>query len=329
MSLPYILPETSALHYAQSKDEVLSYAKQLKAYGGVECEREEKERRELRLKSIILHGIHLPFQWCVGRISADDVARRVNGQHSSEVFLNLTDEDWEQVRFPVPICWQEYHCDNAIDLAYLFEQFDPHWSSRSLEDKMGVHLAVYSDLLGQVETAVATRVTTGLVWYRQTVSGHKASDGAQFGLIHEDPAIREFLRWCGTFLKLRKTPEMFNKPVIGALYHTALLNKEHEPERVKTFWKEVALGAPNSPPESVEYKLAEFIAAAQNSATEWPATIRRQFHGNKQRPSDKDVFATCLRAASSLFRRTVIEQIFVASKRRSAADLVEAYFPIG
>jgi hypothetical protein len=209
-------------------------------------------------------------------VPAKRLSRRVNGQHSSEVFLSLTPEEWAQVVFPVTVAWEEYECDSTRDLAVLFEQFDPYWSSRTREDLIGAHLGIHEHLRHAVDRYVATRVTAGIVWYREKVLAFRRTDERQFAIIHENHDVHAFLTWCGSFLQKHKTAEMFKTPVLAAVYHTT----RHGDEDARAFWKRVASGKAPLDADTVEYKLAESLDLAHAIDREWPAAIRRQLKGH-------------------------------------------------
>jgi hypothetical protein len=234
-----------------------------------------------------------PFRWSVGHVPASGLSRRVNGQHSSEVFLGLTPEEWAQVVFPVTITWEEYACESTRDLAVLFEQFDPYWSSRNREDLIGAHLGIHDDLRHAIDRYVATRVTAGVVWYREKVLGVRSTAERQFSIIHEHHDIHAFLTWCGSFLQKHKTAEMFKKPILAAVYHTA----RDGDEDARGFWKRVASGKAPLDADTTEYKLADILDLAHHMDGEWPAAIKRQLKGHKQHPSDAFALAHVAQAA--------------------------------
>ncbi len=130
----------------KSKEEVLKLARRLNAHGGIECERQEKAAREAKIRAKILGGEMRPFTWALGKVLENSTTARVDGQHSSRVFETLGEEDWASVKLPVVVFWEEHDCDKMTDLALLFEQFNPPWSSRNAEDLMGAHAGIHEDL---------------------------------------------------------------------------------------------------------------------------------------------------------------------------------------
>jgi hypothetical protein len=274
----------------RTKDEVLKEAQRLKGFGGTECEREEKEKRKEKIKSKILSGDMRPFTWAVGEVRGGPT-RRVDGQHSSEVFLELTEEEWRQVRLPVIVFQEWYDCETLRDLPVLFEQFNPPWSSRNAEDLIGAHFGIHEDLQGRIDRHVATRITHGMSWYARKVEGRGKDSTRQFNMVHENHDTHAFLIWCGSFLQRRKTEEMFHPSVVGAMRHTFCA----EDETYCDFWKMVAGGKATNEEGTPAYKLAKFLEDLADPQAEWPRSIAKHF-GTKRRPSEAQVFATCLAA---------------------------------
>lgn len=274
----------------KTKEEVLVKAAELKGYGGTECERQEKDARKRKIKSKILGGEMRPFTWAVGQVG--DLTRRVDGQHSSEDFLELTPEEWAQVRFPVVVFWEHNDCDTLRDLAVLFEQYNPPWSSRNTEDLIGAHFGIHADLRPLEDRHVNARVTAGMAWYAEKAQGKPRSPGAQFQIVHDDGDAHAFLLWCGSFLQRKKTEEMFHPAVIGAMRHTY---RADDPT-TQSLWKQVALGKKNNEEGSPAYKLAVFLEMLADAEAEWPRAVSKNFTGKGKKPSEAQVFATCLRA---------------------------------
>lgn len=316
------LKETRMLTLRTS-DEVRECAAQLKGYGGTESEREDKAIRKLRIKNKILSEEVTPFRWCIGIVTDPDgpLRRRVNGQHSSEVFLELAPEEWASVRFPVVVIWEEYQCDGRVDLANLFEQFDPQWSSRDGKDIMGAHLGIHENLRSVINRRIALLVATGIVWYRNAVEGQQIPSEAKYQIVHENHDLHHFLSWCGSFLQKGKTEEMHRSSVIASMYMTA------KDEAAKGFWKRIAAGKAAHDADSVEYKLAEFLEMCHDSETDWPRSVTRHFkHSAKRpRPGELDVFATCLRAFRSWQKGSKVADIFTPAKDRKASQIAQEF----
>ena len=309
-----------------TKDQVLALAAELDMLGGTIGERAESERREAWLKEIILAGETLPFIWASAKIPTEvpPFEQRVNGQHSSKVFLQLSDEEWEQVQWPIVIIMQKYLCDSREDFGVLFEQFDNARSLRSKADKIGVHLGFYPDVEPHLKDRdMAVHLIRGLRWYRSKVDGLKITDEGEFHLIHMNHDIHAFLRFGGSFLSHKKTPELLRDSILAAMYHTT----RREPRDAQDFWLGVASGIGHHAADSVSYKLADFFMCYHQKNYPWPQSIQRHLKKGKK-PSDLDVFATCLRAFMTWRRDIKMGEIFISSRGKDAAELVKQFYPL-
>ena len=264
-------------HICRTPEEVLNIVAELDRCGSAEFEREfyEDKKHVRELKAALLSGLMLTFQWCLALVTATGIWRRVNGQHSSRIFRELSEEEWQQIQFPVVIYWEEYACDTELDMAELFEQFDQTWRGRSPEDYVGFHLAMHPDLREPIGRHLALHLTGGMRWYFEKLrqQSYTALESHQF--LHV-PSHHPFLAYCGGTLSKNKTHEMLHKAVIAAIFHTL----RHDTEEIRAFWKQVALGMNSNPEGSPELKLAEFLehvddkelgmAQADTAPMAWP-----------------------------------------------------------
>lgn len=308
-------------------EEVLAEAKQLESYGGSESEREERERRETQIKERILAGDMTPFRWAVGHVPSLHLRRRVNGQHSSKVFLRMTEEEYKMVRFPVYIEYEEYECETEIDLATLFEQFDPHWSSRTRPDYIGAHLAVHPGLSKEMSRFAADKAVQGLTWYLEKVDGYdRSSAHEQFELLHKNSEYERFFRFCG-YKELnpnKKINEMCHVAVVAAMFHTTRQGSDED----RNFWRTVAAGPEGNPDEdSHAYKLAVFLETAVRRQCEWSARVRGLFK-NKQNPNAIEIFTTCLRVFAAWKKGLRLTEAFAAVRDQSAKESVLKLYPL-
>ena len=98
-------------------------------------------------------------------------------------------------------------------------------------------------------------------------------------------------------------------------------------EDSRSFWKRVASGKAPLDADTVEYRLADILDLARTMDREWPSAIRRQLKGHKQHPSEKDLFATCLRACMASIQGTKVVDVFTPAKNRSGGQLVADLYP--
>jgi len=301
-------------------DEVRQHAIKLKGYGGTECEREDKAVRKRRIKAKVLGDEMTLFRWAVGHVLTTGLRRRANGQHSSEVLLELTPEEWAKVRFPIVIVWEEYDCDTIRDLPVLFEQFDPQWSNRDGNDIMGAHLGIHEDLhAAGIKGRLALIVANGIVWHRHSVEGLNMPKEAKYQIIHENHDTHAFLTWCGSFLQKGKTEEMHGCTVIAAMYRTA------KDDASRAFWKRVAGGKVVNEEDTVEFKLVVFLEMCRDKQAEWPRSVSKSFRLGSNTPTDLDIFATCLRAFSAWRKGTKDSDIVVSAKGKKAAQIAQDF----
>jgi hypothetical protein len=311
----------------KTRDEVIELAAKLKGYGGTECERQEKEGRKEKIRAKIFGGEMRPFTWAIGEVVGGPhkgLIRRVDGQHSSEVFLEMTTEDWSRVPFPVVAVWEHYECDDIIDMAVLFEQFNPSWSSRSSEDLVGAHVQIHEDLRDLKDRFVLDKVTKGMAWYARGVLGLDKASTRQFMIVHDNHDTHAFLLWCGSFLQKGKTNEMLHPATVGAMRHMF----DAENPDPSEFWKRVATGGKTQNEEgSPEYKLADFLAGIADPVNaDWPKSVAKHF-GKSARPADNQVFATCLNAFTGSHAGKRMGDIFVPVKKGQRLKEIAAQYP--
>jgi len=315
----------SAVYRLFSKDEILAKARELKDLGSTSTEREEKERRKKNIKNKLLSGQMIVFHWATGTVHG--IAKRVNGQHSAEVFLELSDDEWAMIEpyFPIVIITTDYSCDTEQDRAYLFNQFDPGWSSRNTEDHVGVHMALEPDLLG-LTTWAGVKAAQGLIWYHEEVEGWaKQAPEAYYGIFHHNSDIHRFLHFLRD-IKLQKSrhKELALRPVIGAMFHTT----RSENLVADAFWRHISGGVGAIlDGNSLEHKLADFLGSAANHDYKWPGDMTRKF-ANKRRPNDVEIFATCLRLYTAHMNHVVHAETFERLKVTTAKDVVELLLPL-
>jgi len=315
------------IHKLMTMDEVLAEARLLDSYGAYEGEREERERRETNIRERILSGEMTPFRWCVGYVPSIGLRRRVNGQHSSHVFLKLTEEEYKMVHFPVFIVYEEYECETEIDVATLFEQFDQHWSARSREDYIGAHLAVHPELNQRMSRVAADKVVQGLMWYLENVEGFdKGSAHEQYELLHKNSEYETFMYFCGYGqLNLnKKLKELCHRAVVAAMFHTTRQGSAED----RDFWKVVS-GGPQSilDGDSHHAKIAAFLEHAVTQNYDWPTKIRGQFK-NKKNPNPIEIFATCLRVFAAWKKGHRLTEAFVSLREQSAQYTVIHLYPL-
>lgn len=324
--MSFQLTKAEVLHL-HTKEEVLAFIEKITNYGGTINERKLSLSRCERIKNKILSGEMLPFTWVIAYIEAMKRRQREDGQHSMYTFVHLmTAEDWELVRFPVVVIYQEYVCETEVDSSALFEQFNASWSARSRVDMIGVHLAANPELKAVITAEQADKAVQGLQWYLENVEDYpRGSVHAQFELLHRNGAFLKFYRFLGEDLKLdKKTRALAHKAVIAAMFHT-LQQGTVEDER---FWRKVS-----ARPESIldeashEYKLAEFLQKSIIQRGDWTARQLKQFYTNKN-PNPVEIYATCLRVFGAWKDHLPITEAFRSVLDKTAKDVTRELYPL-
>ena len=308
-------------------EEVIREASDLKVYGKTDSERDFRPYRAAKIREVLVQGYTTPFNWFTGEVPSTGLKRRVDGQHSSEVFLTLTPEEQEQVVMPIYIVRGHYFCDTEEDLAFLFMQFNQPWSSRSQEDYLGAYLANRPAVAEQINRHAAKYATAGLQWYLQKAESYPGKDQkGQFSLVLRNSAIETFLAFCGhDGLNLqRRNAEISQRPVVAAMFHTTRQGEERD----RQFWRQVAGGrVVNTDEESHEYKLAAFLEGTRDPDYEWPAAVRKRFK-NEYRPNHVEIFATCLRVFAAGKQHRPIREAFLPVPDQNVMTIIARLYPL-
>ena len=314
--------------YLQTKEAVLAFIEKITSYGGTINERKLSLSRCERIKEKILSGEMLPFTWVLAFIEAVHRWQREDGQHSMYTFGHLmTAEDWELVRFPVVVLYQEYACETEIDSSALFEQFNASWSARSRVDMIGVHLAAHPELKAAITPEQANKAVQGLQWYLENVEDYpRGSVHAQFELLHQNGEFAKFYRFLGhAGLNLdNTTKELAHKAVIAAMYHTTRQGDDGD----TLFWRVVS-----SRPEAIldetchEHKLAVFLKKAIRDRCDWTSRQLRDFYTNKN-PNPLEIYATCLRVFAAWRKQLPITEAFAPVGDLTAKDVTKKLYPL-
>lgn len=307
--------------------EAIAVARRFHDMGGTQYERELQESRTERIREKMLGGEHVLFNLASGTVLENNLTSRVDGQHTTELFLELTEAEWKEVRFPIGVVISEFECDTPVDLATLFEQFNPPWSSRTAQDLIGCHLAVHPELFEAIPRSIAAKLAIGLAWYLKKVRKQEIHPATKYELIHSDPDHQEFMLWSSTFLRVGKVEDTLRPPVIAAMFHTTRTGDE----KMRAFWKKVAGGTGHLDAGNIDYKLAEFLEYLRlthncKNKVRWPESVARYLDEGAN-PKEIDVFSTCLRAAEAEKRGRRIGEIFSPAKTKDASVIVQEMLP--
>lgn len=314
--------------YLKTPEEVIELATYLKGLGGTESERAVKAMREDRIKGKILSPEMRSFQWVIGHVPSEQITHRVDGMHSTNVFLGLKPHEWAMVHFPVIIDWEEYECETLVDLAVLFEQFNPAWSARNTEDLAKAHMGLHAHYK-DYPPKLGTRVSAGLGWYERLVEHRRTGRETQFQFFHINHDIQTFFAWARTVLHATQATRVHAAPVIAAMYHTTRSNQiPSKREAALGFWKEVANGHQFVPEDSMAYKLDVFLENVKTKTSQWPQSTSKQFKNNQHHPTPEDVFVSCLRMVDRALRNTTVSEVFISAKGKSIAQWIAQLYPL-
>jgi hypothetical protein len=307
-----------------SPEEVLKAAQAHQACGNKDFERPLQPLRVAKLEQILLAHDHRPFDWALADVPSDGLTIRVNGQHSSKMFLGLTSEAWAQVQFPIVINRSHYTCDTRQDMPALFRHFDQAWQTRNTRDNIGAYISVNDQLHGKVDGDITTTLSRGLVFHEKRLLGIKSGAERRFAVISE-PRYHAVLCWGSQALSPTRHPDMLLPTVVAAMAHTMMGGDE----RVMTFWQSVAIGPAHSDVDSPEHKLCRFLEnVRQYKRCDWPTQYLALFPRGQRRPTDADIFATCLRAVSAYLHDRKVGDIYFSAKKRNLSELAQELYPL-
>src|SRR5262245_60756675 len=73
------------------------------ADGSLEAERDYNKYRAAKIHDVLVKGYSTPYYWYTGEVPSTGLRRRVDGQHSARVFIDLTPEEQSHVIMPIYI----------------------------------------------------------------------------------------------------------------------------------------------------------------------------------------------------------------------------------
>lgn len=143
--------------------------KEMESLQKVPGERELKGKRLAFIEQLLCNGEFNRCEWARCKCKEDKKNYRVNGQHTTHQLRAVLDGEIE-AEFPdgVPVAVSWWECDALTDLADVFNQFDNHASTRSVEDKLGIYLAQHKDMTG-IDKKLVNNVLVGVAWARDHI----------------------------------------------------------------------------------------------------------------------------------------------------------------
>lgn len=185
-------------------------------------ERALRPARKAELHSKLESGRFFSPRWATA--THDGKLCRVNGQHSSTVLAEANGH------FPhgLDVIVDRFTCDTPEDLAELFSQFDPKFSSRTTVDVLNANGRVHKSL-DDVTPSMLKAATNGITFCLAQDAGisiKSFSDNDRGRLIHEHREYMLFRHALGHCRMLKKIG------VEGAIYRTW----QRDPDAAHDFW---------------------------------------------------------------------------------------------
>lgn len=128
-------------------------------------ERDLQKNRLKFIRKLLADGEFNRCEWATCLCKENETLYRVNGQHSSAILRESLKGDDEELSFPagIPVIVSRYECDTIESLADVFDQFDSPVSARSAEDKLGIYMAQFRDMIG-IDKKFCGQVLRGVSW---------------------------------------------------------------------------------------------------------------------------------------------------------------------
>lgn len=230
----------------------------------------------------------ITFHWAKARYQGRWI--RVNGQHSSQMLVELNDAFPLGLRVHV----DEYEVSDSQGLALLFRQFDDRKSGRSSADVAGAYQNIVPELR-EVPRQVGKLAVDGITWFRFKIEKDPTTprgDNA-YPLFH-DITQHDFIQWMGTVFSM-KTPEMKPKGVVAAMY--ASFNSH--PSEARKFWESVARGGEEFEENAPATMLDTWLKAITDN--------RKQHQG--QPLSDAQIYQGCIYAYNGYRKGQTLKSI--------------------
>jgi hypothetical protein len=246
-------PATFQLVKAEVCDLTMELAQEFHALEPSPTERTLNQSRLRMLREKATAKQLITFSWA--KALFNDRWIRVNGQHSSQVLVELDGD------FPtgLKVHLDQYQVADAQGLALLFRQFDDRKSGRSSTDVAGAYQNIEPDLQ-DVRRDVGKLAIEGVTYYNDKVEGRSTKKGDdQYSLFHE-VILHDYIKWAGEIFSV-KTPELRSRPVMGAMYASFLADEEE----ARRFWLEVSRGGdPHGSDNAPSTVLDEWLKALKD-----------------------------------------------------------------
>ena len=262
-------------------------AQRLLQYNTYLGQRKLRKSRLAELSHKIKSGL-----WTVGNVAfahlnGDQIM--VNGQHCTTV---VSDYDKPDVRFPFSIV--HFQCDSPLDLANLYNQFDPRASARTTREMLD-SLASNVSWMHDLMPTIRTLGHAGLLVARRYKEGQVnpfTNNGSTVGTSAEN--IMSLVSYRDELFFLQEVL----CPPGGSIFDTRPLQKRAVAAAIfLTFWKDT----------QAAHNFWQMVATGEGVAFRDPTYLLREFlrsvglskavvAGTKRVVTDREVFVKCLNA---------------------------------
>jgi hypothetical protein len=213
--------------------------------------------------------------WSQALIGNDPEPWRGDGQHTSHVLTNCTDD-----LFPTElnVTINTYHLDNMSDTGKFFDLFDHPRSARTNQDKLNVYMAPYPEIRN-MDPAFVSKALNGIHYFNFNLTYHSTQQAAlsavllparrEIGVYLDEPENREFTIWISQWRETRHK-SFIAKPGITA---EIFADWKDYPMMAAQFWGEVLN---ESNPDQDDYT-RELVRTFLEWSNRKPATNQQKF----------------------------------------------------
>lgn len=234
-------------------------AKEIANMAGPPSERPRKESLVRFLKNRHLAGKFFSPKWAIGIVKGKKY--RVNGQHSSHMLANELAEE----EFPkgMTVVIDTFRCDDQMDLADLFAQFDSSESARTEGEMVNAH--------GRLHKKLDNIPTNDIRYAVAGIANSITECGASGKLDREDRAklVHENVDFVVFASRYISEHRLRRAGIAGAMFSTYKI----DPIAAEVFWTMVK-GDTNNDPDSPTRVLSNFLREANSGRDKAGRSVR-------------------------------------------------------
>lgn len=204
------------------------------------------ERMERIKKKLQTDDDPKPFEWAIAYVKENDTWYRVNGQHTSKLFID---------GFPLKgkVVFQQWECDTINDLLRLYAIYDSKISARTNTNIKNVFIASNPVLSSIGNMACVTNALSAVFFSKHGDLWNKVSPEEKHTNVTQQD--EDFVVWSSKVLRAK---ELEHKGFFLAALQTYKDNKA----KAETFWSEVQTGNIENP-NSATRGLREYMLSRE------------------------------------------------------------------